>query len=474
MNSPAEPATFIHPDRVRRLNDRPWRPGRFVLYWMQQAQRAQDNPALRFACGQGQRLGLPVVVVFALLRRYPEATRRHFRFMLEGLVETEQALAAAGIPLLVRRGEPVPVVLDLAQQAAGIVCDRAYLPPLVAWRTTVAASASCAVWQVETELVVPADTASERVEVAARTLRPRIMRHLAEHLEVATDAPVQSADPPTLMGESLHDLDGLCQGIDADRTPGPVTRFFAGGHTNAERALDRFMRTALDGYAVRRRHPEAAAVSHLSPYLQYGQISAQRIAATVAARPGTASADRDAFLDELIVRRELAHNFTLRHPAWDRYEGIPAWARESLARHAGDPRPHVYDLTQLEAATTHDPYWNAAMTEARLTGYMHNHLRMYWGKKILEWSPDAQTAHARCLYLNNRYFLDGLSPNSYANVGWLFGLHDRPWPERPIFGTVRYMNAAGLERKCDIAAYVAGIRRLAVDDIKPSRNCHKV
>ena len=474
MNALAEPAIFIHPDRVRRLNDRPWQPGRYVLYWMQQAQRAEDNPALQFACGQGRRLGLPVVVVFALLRRYPEATLRHFRFMLEGLVETEQVLAAAGIPLLVRWGEPPTIVRDLAVDAAGIVCDRAYLPPLVVWRKTIAESASCAVWQVETELVVPANAASERVEVAARTLRPRIMRRLADHLECAAGLPVQTGVPPALAGESLTDLDGLCCGIDADRTPGPVTRFFAGGRAGAERALDRFLRTALDGYAVRRRHPEAAAVSHLSPYLQYGQISAQRIAARVMMRPGTESADRDAFVDELIVRRELAHNFTLHHPAWDRYEGIPAWARETLARHAADPRPRVYDLAQLEAAATHDPYWNAAMTEARLTGYMHNHLRMYWGKKILEWSPDAQTAHAQCLHLNNRYFLDGLSPNSYANVGWIFGLHDRPWPERPIFGTVRYMNAAGLERKCDIAAYVAAIKRLAADDIKPSRNCHKV
>jgi len=468
MSSPPGTAAFVHPDRVRRLNERPWQPGGCVVYWMQQAQRAQDNPALQFACGQAQRLGVPVVVVFTLLRRYPEATLRHFRFMLEGLAETGQTLSAHGIPLVIRWGEPVPVVLDLAQQAAGIVCDRAYLPPLTAWRTAIAATAPCAVWQVETELAVPADVASERVEVAARTLRPRLMRHLTEHLEVNTEAPVQSAEPPTLAGESLADLDGLCRGIDADRRPEPVTRFFTGGRAGAERALDRFMRTALDGYAVRRRHPEAGAVSHLSPYLQYGQISAQRVAATVAARPGTASADRDAFVDELIVRRELAHNYTLHHPAWDRYEGIPAWARETLARHAGDPRPHVYELAQLEAAATHDPYWNAAMTEARLTGYMHNHLRMYWGKKILEWSPDAQTAHARCLYLNNRYFLDGLSPNSYANVGWLFGLHDRPWPERPIFGTVRYMNAAGLERKCDIAAYVAGIGRLAADDIKRS------
>lgn len=251
---------------------------------MQQAQRAQDNPALQFACGQAQRLGVPVVVVFTLLRRYPEATLRHFRFMLEGLAETGQTLSARGIPLVVRWGEPVPVVLDLAQNAAGIVCDRAYLPPLAAWRTAIAATAPCAVWQVETELAVPADVASERVEVAARTLRSRLMRHLTEHLEVNTEAPVQSAEPPTLAGESLADLDGLCRGIDADRRPEPVTRFFTGGRAGAERALDRFMRTALDGYAVRRRHPEAGAVSHLSPYLQYGQISAQRIAATVAAR----------------------------------------------------------------------------------------------------------------------------------------------------------------------------------------------
>ncbi len=468
MNGSDSPEPFIHPDRVRRLNDRPWQPGRYVLYWMQQAQRAHDNPALSFACGQGRRLGLPVVVVFALLRRYPEATLRHFRFMLEGLAETAQTLSTVGIPFVVRWGEPQAVVQDLASDAAGIVCDRAYLPPLAAWRTALAESAPCAVWQVETELVVPADVASARLEVAARTLRPRLLRHLPEHLEAAAQAPVQSGEPPALAGESLADLDGLCRGIDADRTPGPVTRFLAGGRAGAERALARFMGTALDGYAARRRHPEAAAVSHLSPYLQYGQISAQRIAAMITARPGTADADRDAFLDELIVRRELAHNFTLRHPAWDRHEGVPAWARETLARHAADPRPHVYGLAQLEAAATHDAYWNAAMTEARLTGYMHNHLRMYWGKKILEWSPDAETAHAHCLALNNRYFLDGLSPNSYANVGWIFGLHDRPWPERPVFGTVRYMNAAGLERKCDIGAYVAGVGRLAADDMKAS------
>ena len=468
MSPDCAAAPFIHPDRVRRLNDRPWQPNGPVLYWMQQAQRARDNPALLFACGQAHRLGVPVVVAFGLMRDYPGAALRHFRFMLEGLAETERELARFGIPLLLRWGEPTSVILELSPDVAGIVCDRAYLPPLATWRQMVAEQSPCVVWQVETDVVVPADLASQRVEVAARTMRPRILRQINEHLQMDDAKPYQTASPPALAGESLHDLDRLGDGLTVDRTPGPVTRFFPGGSQAAEQALDRFVCCGLTGYAARRRHPEDEAVSRLSPYLQYGQIAVQRVARQVTETAGVDPADRDAFLDELIVRRELAHNYTLHHPAWDRYAGLPAWARATLEAHAGDPRPYCYDLATLEAAATHDPYWNAAMTEARLTGYMHNHLRMYWGKKILEWSPDPETAFARCLELNNRYFLDGLSPNSHANVGWIFGLHDRPWPERPIFGTVRYMNAAGLERKVDIAAYVQQVKEIDGGDIKTS------
>lgn len=457
--SPEQPP-FIHPDRVRRLNDQPWRAGCYVLYWMQQAQRARDNPALLFACGQGQRLGLPVVVAFGLMRRYPQAGLRHFRFMLEGLAETHAELAALGIPLVVRWGEPPDVALALGGEAAGIVCDRAYLPPLVAWREQVAREAGCAVWQVETELVVPADAASLRLEVAARTLRPRLNRLLPEHLQPLPACSRQTRVAPPLTGEALADLDALCAELDADRSLGTVSRYFPGGSTAAELALQRFLRHGLADYATARRHPEAENISGLSPYLQYGQISPIRVALAVAGAHVGSDADRNAFMDELIVRRELAHNHVLRNSAWNAYDGLPAWARATLAAHATDPRPYQYDLKTLEVGGTHDPYWNAAMMQARLTGYMHNHLRMYWGKKILEWSPTPEEAFRRCLDLNHRYFLDGLAPNSHANVGWIFGLHDRPWPERPIFGTVRYMNAAGLERKCDMPAYLAKIRDL--------------
>jgi deoxyribodipyrimidine photo-lyase len=461
---------FVHPDRVRRLNGQPWRAGRYVLYWMQQAQRAQDNPALSFACGQAQRLGLPVVVAFGLMRRYPQAGLRHFRFMLEGLAETRAELDALGIPLVVRWGEPAEVALTLAGEAAGMVCDRAYLPPLASWREQVACEAACAVWQVETELVVPADAASLRMEVAARTLRPRLKRLLPEHLHPLAACPEQTRKAPPLTGESLADLEALCAELDVDCSLGTVSRFFPGGPKAAEMALQRFLHQGLADYATARRQPEAENISGLSPYLQYGQISSIRVALAVAQAGAGSDADRDAFLEELIVRRELAHNHVLRNSAWNAYDGLPAWARATLAAHATDPRPHLYDLKTLEAGATHDPYWNAAMAQARLTGYMHNHLRMYWGKKILEWSPTPEEAFRRCLDLNHRYFLDGLAPSSYANVGWIFGLHDRPWPERPVFGTVRYMNAAGLERKCDMPAYLARIKGLQSADIKTSHD----
>ncbi|MGB5234230.1 MAG: hypothetical protein WBN85_03510, partial [Candidatus Macondimonas sp.] len=275
-----------------------------------------------------------------------------------------------------------------------------------AWREQVAREVACAVWQVETELVVPADVASLRAEVAARTLRPRLNRLLSEHLHALPACPRQARVGPPVTSEALADLDALCAELDVDRSLATVSRFFPGGSTAAEGALQRFLHQGLADYATARRHPEAENISGLSPYLQYGQISPIRVALAVAEAHAGGDADRDAFLDELIVRRELAHNHVLRNSAWDTYDGLPAWARATLAAHAAhaaDPRAHLYDLKTLEAGATHDPNWNAAMAQARLTGYMHNHLRMYWGKKILEWSPAPEEAFQRCLDLNHRY-----------------------------------------------------------------------
>jgi deoxyribodipyrimidine photo-lyase len=210
---------------------------------------------------------------------------------------------------------------------------------------------------------------------------------------------------------------------------------------------------SLSRYVAARALPGAPQVSMLSPYLHFGQISPVEIALAVR-EAGAPCADRDSYLEELIVRRELAVNFVLGNERYDRYESLPGWAQRTLALHARDARSHTYDYEQLAAARTHDPYWNAAMQEMRLTGFMHNYMRMYWGKKVLEWSPTPQEGHATLLRLNNSYFLDGRDASSYANVGWVFGLHDRPWPERPVFGNVRYMNAAGLKRKTDIEVYV--------------------
>jgi len=204
----------------------------------------------------------------------------------------------------------------------------------------------------------------------------------------------------------------------------------------------------------------------MSPYLHFGQIGPLQIALAVRAARGLPKAAKDAFLEELLVRRELAINFVRYTPGYDRFACLPRWARATLKAHKSDRRERVYSLADLDAGRTHDPYWNAAMAEMRATGKMHNYMRMYWGKKLLEWTRSPRTAFRWMLELNNRYFLDGRDPASYANVAWCLGLHDRPWPERPIFGTVRYMNAAGLERKFDMQRYLDKVARLVAAEEK--------
>ena len=224
--------------------------------------------------------------------------------------------------------------------------------------------------------------------------------------------------------------------------------------------MGRFFRWHLPGYADARNDPADPQCSTLSPYLHFGQISPVEVARKAQRATGASDSDKAAFLEELIVRRELAVNFVHYHAHYDRFQCLPDWAQKTLADHAGDERPVRYSRADLERAGTEDEYWNAAMTEMLKTGYMHNYMRMYWGKKILEWSDTPETAFSTALYLNNKYFLDGRDPNSYANVAWIFGLHDRPWQERPIYGKVRYMNASGLERKFDIQEYCRWVRSL--------------
>ena len=374
--------------------------------------------------------------------------------MLEGLAEVQRALLARRIAFVIRLGSPDEVALRLARRAALVVCDQGYLRIQQEWRKRVAAGVRCRLVRVEGDVVVPAAEAAATAQVGARTLRPRIARKLDAYLAPLRRVKLQvdGRGVAARSDASLDDIPRLLKRLSLDHTVAPVAGL-RGGYPEARRRLRAFIKEDLSGYVAARARPGQPRVSMLSPYLHFGQISPVEIA--LAVRDSAApAADRASFLEELIVRRELAVNFVSTTPAYDDCASLPRWAQLTLKEHAADRRPVVYSYRQLASAQTHDPYWNAAMREMLVTGFMQNHMRMYWGKKVLEWSATPEQAYQNLLRLNNTYFIDGRDASSYANVGWVFGLHDRPWPERPIFGKVRYMNAAGLRRKTDIEVYV--------------------
>ncbi len=454
---------MIHPSRIKQLNDKAVRKGGYVLYWMQASVRVVDNPALLYAVQQADEIGVPVLAVFGLTASYPEANLRHFTFLLEGLEEVSRELEKLGIRLVVLEAPPDEAALRLAGDAAALVTDRGYLTHQRRWRSSVADQAPCPVWRIEGDVVLPVEEVSGKSEWAAHTIRRKIHRIRDQYLV--------SGDPPQAPRKDSLDvrIDGAVQPdhelvgrLEIDRSVQPVAGF-KGGCSRALERLQRFCKDSLPCYHNLRNDPAQEHQSNLSPYLHFGQISPLTIALAVKAARGAPQEARDAFLEELIVRRELAFNFVYYEPNYASYDCLPDWAKRTLDEHRKDKRPHLYSREQLEAAHTHDPYWNAAMEEMRLTGKMHGYMRMYWGKKILEWSETPEQAFATALHLNNRHFLDGRDPNSYAGVAWCFGKHDRPWTERPIFGKTRYMADSGLRRKFDMDGYLRRINALLAD-----------
>lgn len=450
----------IQDTRIKALNQKGDRAGNYVLYWMQQSQRAEFNHALEFAVQQANQRNVPLLVCFGLMDNYPEANVRHYRFMLEGLQETQQALERRGIKFVLQLGQPAEVALGFSKDAALVVCDRGYLRHQKLWRTTLAHQAECHVVQVEADVVVPVESVTDKAEFAARTIRPKIQRLLKDYLVDLQPTRLKRTDLQlAIVGMDLSDIETLLNNMKLDHTVPAVSCFFVGGTSHARKKLHRFFDADFGPYSETRNQPQTDHVSHMSMHLHFGQISPVQIA--LAARECAGHAEsKKSFLEELIVRRELAQNFTEFTANYDQYASLPRWARQTLDHHRPDRRAPLYSRVELESARTHDPYWNASMLEMKYTGYMHNSMRMYWGKKILEWSRTPEEGFQIALELNNRYFLDGRDPNGYANVAWIFGLHDRPWKERPIFGKVRYMNAAGLERKCDIQGYVEKVKKL--------------
>jgi deoxyribodipyrimidine photo-lyase len=448
---------MVQPERINHLNRNSVRGGRYVLYWMQGAERAEYNHALEYTIEKANELTKPLVVVFGLTEDYPEANLRHYYFMLEGLAETKNALEAKGIQMVVRRQSPDAAAVELSKDAAMVVVDAGHLRIQRKWRKSAGRQIACPLYEVETNLIVPVEDASLKEEFSAGTFRPRITEKLDRYL-VGVKHKKPKRDSLGLRFDSfdISDVDKAVSALGIDRSVGKV-RDFHGGTGNAKKRLRSFLKYKLEGYADGRNDPTLDYVSNMSCYLHFGQISPLYIALEVMK---SNSGGKDAYLEELIVRRELSHNFVFYNDRYDTFEGLPPWAKRTLNFHRRDKREHVYSAEQFERAKTHDPYWNAAQKEMVITGKMHGYMRMYWGKKILEWSSTPQKALKTALYLNNKYELDGRDPNAFTGVAWCFGKHDRAWGERAVFGKIRFMNAPGLKRKFDADAYVRKIQLL--------------
>ncbi len=428
-----------------------------MVYWMQAAQRSEYNHALEYAIEHANRLRKPVVVLFCLVCNYPEANERHYIFMLEGLRETQNSLEARGVQMVIFQGAPELAVPRFAQRAALVVTDGGHLRIQRKWRDNVAASINCPLIEVETNLIVPVEAASPKEDYSAGTFRPKISRQLGRYLvKLRHRKPRVDSLKLSLDSLAIGDIDRVISKLGIDRTVGKVERF-RGGLSEAKRHLRAFVKDKLDHYADRHSDPNVDCASNMSPYLHFGQISPLFVALEVLKK---SSPGKDAYLEQLIVRRELSYNFVYYNGGYDNFKSLPAWVMRTLNYHRRDKRQYIYSPEQLEAAGTHDVCWNAAQEEMVLTGNMHNYMRMYWGKKIMEWTRSPQTAFKIALYLNNKYELDGRDANGFAGVAWCFGKHDRPWLERPIFGQVRYMNSNGLKRKFDPDKYVKTVHNL--------------
>ena len=442
--------------RIRRLNDRDTdTDGGCICYIMSRDQRVRDNAALLAAQHDALDRELPLVVLFRLYPTVTNRVRQQYKFMLDGLVEVESRLQELNIPLLVTSDELVDAIHNL--NPAAVYMDYSPLRGPQALRRKIAANVEIPCYEVDTHNVIPVWVTSDKQEYAARTIRPKIHRQLDDYLA----EPEQVDEHPydvTMTTE--NDWSSIWNHVVVEK-PGEYDPPFEPGEDAARDALERFIEERLSGYHEERNDPVLDGQSDLSPYLHFGQLASLRAALNVRAFAEEHPDDERikessaAFIEQAIVRKELADNFCHYNDDYDTWNGLPDWAKKTLNEHRNDPREYLYDLDEFESAATHDPAWNAAQTQMMRTGKMHNYMRMYWAKKILEWTPDPESAIEIAVTLNDRYELDGYDPNGYANILWsIGGLHDRPWQERPVYGKIRYMNFNGLKRKFDIERYM--------------------
>jgi len=438
--------------RVRR-NGMPDPAGRCVVYWMQRSQRGLDNPALDIAVEAGNTLEIPVVVYFAPVPFYPGANLRHYRFLNEGIPDIAHALARRNIGFVLRR-YPDHSLLRFCDEVkpALVIGDENPMREPERWRVMAAQKLGVPLWTVDSDVIVPSHMI-EKEQYAAFHIRRKLDAQLDRFLTKSANRTARVKWRARAGLQSLSLDTDITEGWPLNRDVGPVSTF-KGGSKEAMRLLRELTQNKLAHYAQRRNHPELDGTSRLSPYLHFGHISTLTVALAVRSAD-VPREQKESFLSELLVWRELAVNFVRHNPNYDNFESGEKWAHRTLAEHAQDLRPYLYSQRQLDAAETHDALWNAAQRQMVTGGWMHNYMRMYWGKKILEWSRTPAEAYHTAVALNDKYELDGRDPNGYAGIAWaIVGKFDRPWFARPIFGQIRYMSRESTGRKFDSRRYI--------------------
>lgn len=423
-----------------------------VVYWMSRDQRVHDNWALLFAQQLEIEKKKSLVVVFNLVPGFLEATIRQYGFMLNGLQEVEKELSKYNIPFFLTLGKPEEEIPELLKNinASILVSDFDPLKIKRIWKREVAKQILIPFYEVDAHNIVPCLHISDKLEFAAYTLRPKIHKSLIEFMD---EFPRLKKIGKSEISSDKTDWNKIQKSLKVNFDIKEVD-WMQSGETAALKSLENFLKNKFDNYNEWRNDPTKNGQSNLSPYLHFGQISAQRIALETERLNGNKESAKS-FLEELIVRRELADNFCYFNKNYDSFDGFHDWAKTSLNEHRKDEREFVYTLNQFEEAKTHEDLWNAAQMEMVITGKMHGYMRMYWAKKILEWTKSPEDAMKITIYLNDKYELDGRDPNGYTGIAWsIGGIHDRPWFERSVYGKIRYMNRNGAEKKFDIKAYI--------------------
>jgi deoxyribodipyrimidine photo-lyase len=462
---------------------------------MQQSQRVEDNRALNFAINQANEMKLPIITLFVVTEQFPDANKRHYQFMLQGLMETSCTLADCGIEFVIVVGEVIQTVSDWAREAALLVTDKGYLKVQRSWRYDIAEKVACSFVEVESDTLFPVEALMSKEAYNAQVLRGKIYKALPDCIlaplpmvkseyplaeELLTELINLSSPHNSTVNFHMTEIETVLSKVISFDASVLASKYYTGGYSEAKQHLREFIDKILKQYFDCRSRPEQDYQSKLSPYLHFGQISIREVLSEIISALGISysefvemvldskqesSRDRRvngalAFFEEAIVRRELSMNFCHFNDDYDQYSALPNWARTTLSEHTDDFKMYTYDLEALELAKTHDDYWNAAQKEMVITGKMHGYMRMYWGKKIIEWSATPEQAWDIALYLNNKYELDGRDPNAFAGVAWCFGKHDRAWGTFPVFGTVRTMTKSGLNRKYNMQKYIKRIDAL--------------